>query len=94
MVFNPSTKLWRFVDSNTGALWTYGAWGDTTTYHDVFVPGDYDGDGKTDIAVYRPSNGGWYIFWSSPHDTTYGAYQFGGLVGDVPVPGDSRRELR
>ena len=45
---------------------------------------DFDGDGRTDIAVYR--SGAWYILRSSDSGTT--AVGFGGAAQDIPVPAD------
>ena len=46
---------------------------------------DFDGDGKTDLSVFRPSNGVWYIYNSGSND--YNISQFG-ATDDVPVPKD------
>jgi len=51
----------------------------------VPVPGDYDGDGKKDIAVWRPADGNWYIISSATGTVTA---RYWGTAGDVPVPGD------
>jgi hypothetical protein len=49
------------------------------------VPADYDGDGRADLAVYRPSSGHWFLRLSSTNYTAGGTYQWGGSAGDVPV---------
>lgn len=49
------------------------------------TPFDYDGDGKTDVSIFRPSNGQWWINRSSTGQTV--AAQFG-AGSDKMTPGD------
>jgi hypothetical protein len=57
-------------------------------------PSDFDGDGTSDLALFRPSNGTWYVLNSGTNTLT--TTQFG-VSGDVPVggdfDGDSRNDL-
>jgi hypothetical protein len=46
---------------------------------------DFDGDGKSDVSVFRSATGSWYQLNSS--NGAFAATQFG-LAGDVIVPGD------
>ena len=56
-----SFNYWSILRSSDNT-WIGQQWGYTT---DTPVPGDYDGDGKTDIAIYRQSVGEWWIIFSS-----------------------------
>ncbi|MDQ2747172.1 MAG: FG-GAP-like repeat-containing protein [Acidobacteriota bacterium] len=57
-------------------------WG---TGGDEAVRGDFDGDGKLDAAVFRPSNGVWYIRQSSDNQARYESW---GTATDKRVSGD------
>ena len=84
-IFRPSIGEW-YLDNGNGT-WD-GCGVDTCLAFgisgDIPVPRDYDGDGRTDIAVYR--NGIWYVLRSS--DGVQTAVAWGGAPQDVPVPGD------
>jgi hypothetical protein len=49
------------------------------------IPADFDGDSKSDVSVFRPSNGFWYITNSS--NSSFRSEAFG-LSSDLIVPGD------
>jgi hypothetical protein len=77
-------------------LWTAGLWqialSSGTEYAqqwgmagDKPVPADFDGDGRAELAVFRPSEGKWYIanFWTGAITIVNW-----GVTGDIPVVGD------
>jgi hypothetical protein len=73
---------WRHQQSFFDTAGTSFFWG---VSGDIPTPGDFDGDGKTDFAIYRPSNGYWYARRSS--DLAWYVLQWG-IAGDKPVPAD------
>jgi hypothetical protein len=74
-VFRPSNGTWYLLQSTAG--FTGVGFGVAT---DLPAPADYDGDGKSDIAVFR--DGTWYLQRSTQGFTGVAF----GAAGDKPVP--------
>jgi hypothetical protein len=79
-VWRLSTGTWYVIGD--GYNITSQTWGVST---DKPAPGDFDGDGKTDFCVFRPSEGKWYLIASA---TGAFAEISWGQNGDIPKPAD------
>jgi hypothetical protein len=83
---------WRFgSDNNTGVEgWFVDDVAFSAQSQCSFVSGpnkrsDFDGDGRSDLAVYRPADGNWHILPSNK--SGYTAFKWG-ISRDVPTPAD------
>lgn len=79
----PPALAWYIADPTYPASANFGG-GPFGFVTDVPVPADYDGDGRADVAVWRPDNGVWYVQGSHSGFATLAF----GQAGDVPVPAD------
>jgi hypothetical protein len=81
--FNRSTGDWNVLNSTNNQV-PSTHWGQSG---DIPTPGDYDGDGKTDHAIFRPASSSslWAILRSSNGAAEYYTW---GVSGDIPVARD------
>lgn len=80
--------VFRPIGSWNSQWWVWGGQMPITDWGragDVPVPADYDGDGLTDLAVWRPGDGTWWVIKSGSNQWST---QQWGTAGDIPLPGD------
>ncbi|MBI1763989.1 MAG: putative Ig domain-containing protein [Acidobacteria bacterium] len=85
----PPLPNWTVFNSGNSATVTQQWGAGYAPYFDDIVPGDYDGDGKADHAIWRGADSIWYIRKSSDGQAIlqfWGANYF--PYFDIPTPGD------
>jgi hypothetical protein len=81
IAFSLSIRIGRFSEDKV-----YKSFAGRGVSEDIPVPANYDGDGKIDVAVWRPSTGNWFVL-SSAAPGTYRMITWGNST-DKPVAGD------
>jgi len=76
--------VWYIRNTATGTATgtRFGISSSVSVEGDLAVRGDYDGDGRHDIAVYRRSNQTFYVLSSSSNSLIF---QQSGIAGDLPL---------
>jgi hypothetical protein len=83
--FFTTTMNWTMIGGNGQAQpWAIGV---VSVKPVQTKPSDFDGDGRTDVAVWRPSSGNWYLNNSGSAPRIQ--FDWGrASLNDMPVPGD------
>jgi hypothetical protein len=89
-IWRPGSGEW-WVMGRQGSQQVTQGWG---INGDIPVPGDYDGDGKTDFSIFRPTTSTWWILRSS--DGGYWSNSFGqsgDKTAQADFDGDGRTDV-
>ena len=89
---NGQSVKFRWIMASDSSVASTGIWIDDVQVYgsrvcdagSVKSRADFDGDGKTDVSVFRPSEGNWYLNRSTAGFTVLGW----GVASDALVPGD------
>ncbi|WP_254054149.1 Ig-like domain-containing protein, partial [Singulisphaera sp. GP187] len=75
LFFRASQAQWLIQGATSGTPFGVGTL-------DIPIQGDFNGDGKSDLAYYRPSTAQWFV------QGIMSGVQYGQSFVDIPVPGD------
>jgi hypothetical protein len=82
---SPDGTVLYFISTRAGGFGTNDIYSAVRVSVNRSATADFDGDGRSDVSVFRPSEGIWYVMESGSN--TFRATQFG-QDGDKIVPGD------